>query len=95
MTWTTSGDEHRFDVGHGDVIVVHGGEVTRVHLHIVCTLARTDGDRLSERQRAIMLAAPLPKMQRAALMESAEILRAALAKIQHALMTEVAADPPP
>lgn len=74
--------EHRFNVGAGEILVVHGGEVSRAHLHVLPTFWRTDGSDMPPDVRAQALAIPLEYMQREALEQSGHVLSDALKAVE-------------
>lgn len=91
-TWKTEKpNEHRFNVGAGEILVVHGGEVSRAHLHILPTFWRTDGSDMPPDVRAKVLAFPLECMQQEALTQTRALLRAALAAVDMGLAAYVTA----
>jgi hypothetical protein len=92
--WTSNkANEHRFDLGNGaEILVVHGGPVSRSHACIVPTFWRTDGRDFDPDARATILAAPLDIVKRAALTKTRSVLLEALARIDAALASSVEPD---
>ena len=83
--------EYRFNVGAGEILVVHDGKVSRAHLHILPTFWRTDGSDISPDVRAKVLAFPLECMQQESLTQTRALLRAALAAVDMGLAAYVMA----
>jgi hypothetical protein len=91
MSAWTSGKpgEYRFDFDRSNgITLVHNREMSRAHMFIGPTFWRTDNGDVPADTRAAVLAVPPECMQREALVQARNALRAALDKVEAGLADE-------